>query len=300
MNPSNCPTTPASHRRCIAALLLAACTLPSQALEFTAGDYEQLPAGVNVGLLYLQHAQRDTLYSGGAAVSQDFRLTSDVALLRYIHVLKLGSATTFDANLILPLGRLHAGGAAATLGNASGAGDVVTGGAFKFLLDPQTRDVVSIAPFLTLPTGRYEPAQALNIGENRWKLLLQAVYVRHLSDRWAMDLGVDATRFGDNTAYGAAGARLSTALRTEAQVHVRYNVSAATAFSVGLGRINGAENRVGGIPQGDRLGTTYARLTAAQFVGPATQWQVQLGQDLKTQSGPREKVRLNLRVMQLF
>lgn len=264
-----------------AVALAAACALPAQALEFTAGDYEQLPAGTRVGLLYLQHAERSRLYAGGQRVSDDFKLASDVALLRYIHVLPLGPAATFDANLILPLARLRTDGAAAPLGNASGVGDLVTGGAFKFLLDATSRDVFSIAPFLTLPTGRYEKTQALNIGEHRWKLLLQAVYVKHFNPQWAVDVGVDATRFGDNTGADAAGRTLSTALRTESQVHLRYSQSPATTWSVGLGHIGGAENRLDGVRQGDRLGTTYVRLTAAHFVGPATQWQVQLGQDVK-------------------
>lgn len=70
--------------------------------------------------------------------------------------------------------------------------------------------------------------------------------------------------------------------------------------AAGLGRVAGAEGKVEGVAQGDRLGTAYARLTASHFVAPATQLQLQLGRDLSVRSGSAEKARVNLRLMQRF
>ena len=74
---------------------------PARALEVTAGDYEVYPAGVNIGLLYYQHADRSDLYVNGTKVSSDFKLKSDIGLLRYIRPMKLTDTATLDINLIL-------------------------------------------------------------------------------------------------------------------------------------------------------------------------------------------------------
>ena len=284
----------------VVAALLAAAAMPAQALEFTAGDYEQLPGGMNIGLLYLQHADRTHLYANGNKIANNFKLTSDVALLRYIRTIQLNDTTTFDANLIVPMARLRTSGAASVLGDASGVGDIVTGGAFKFLLDPTSRDVFSIAPFLTLPTGQYNRADPLSIGENRWKLLVQMVYIKHFGSDWALDLGADATHFGNNTHVGPSSATMKTKMRFETQAHLRYNVSPATTLSVGIGHISGAENKIAGISSNDEQSTTYGRLTAAHFIDKTTQLQVQLGRDLSTHNGPAERIRVNFRLMKLF
>ena len=100
---------------------------PARALEVTAGDYEVYPAGVNIGLLYYQHADRSDLYVNGTKVSSDFKLKSHIGLLRYIRPMKLTDTATLDINLILPFGKLKTGGDAAVLGDASGVADLIVG-----------------------------------------------------------------------------------------------------------------------------------------------------------------------------
>ncbi len=281
----------------LAGLALAA---PVHALEVTAGDYEIYPAGVNIGLLYYQHAESSDLYSNGNKVSSNFNLKSDIGLLRYIRPVKLGDTATLDLNVILPFGELKASGDASALGSASGAADLIVGAPVKFLLDPTTKDVFSVGTFVYLPTGNYDNAKQLNLGENRWKGLLQLAYVGHFGSTWALDAVGDVLVNGKNDKFGSANATLKQDPRFEVQGHLRYILSPATALSAGIGYYWGGETEVNGIAQNDKLKTTYARLTATHFIDQTTQLQAQLGQDVAVENGPKEKARINLRFAKIF
>jgi hypothetical protein len=279
------------------------CCLPPRhaaALEVTAGDYEALPPGTSLALLYYQHAERNSLVTGGRQVSSNFRLDSDIALARYIHVLKLSDDAVLDPQVIVPFGRLRTGGDAAVLGSAGGGADIIVGAPVKFVLDQATRDVASIGPYLYLPTGAYDREKMLNLGEHRWKALLQLAYIRHFSTAWALDVVGDATIHGDNGSYTRAGATLGQKPRYEAQAHLRYQLSPATALSAGIGNVRGGETDVDGVRQGDQLDTRYGRLTVTRFVTPTTQLQLQWGRDFSVSNGPKEKNRINFRIARLL
>jgi hypothetical protein len=274
--------------------------VPAHALEVTAGDYEIYPAGVNIGLLYYQHAERSTLYSNGNKVSSNFKLKSDIGLLRYIRPVKLSDTATLDVNFILPFGQLKGSGDASVLGKASGAADLILGAPVKFLLDPTTKDAFSVGPFIYLPTGNYDKTKPLNLGENRWKGLLQLAYVAHFGPTWALDAIGDVLVHGKNDKFGPTNATLKQDPRFEVQGHLRYILSPATALSAGVGYYGGGETKVNGVAQNDKLKTTYARLTATHFFDQTTQMQAQLGQDVSVENGLKEKARINLRFAKIF
>lgn len=282
------------------ALMIYALAQSAHALEVTAGDYEAFPGGTNAAILYYQYANRSDLYANGNKVSSNFNLKSNIGIARYIHVVKLSETAVLDPQIILPFGQLNTSGDAAVLGNAGGTADVIIGAPVKFILDPTTRDVFSIGPYLYLPTGSYDRSRIANLGENRWKGLLQLAYIRHFNATWALDLIGDVTVHGKNTDFTPAHATLKQDPRYEMQAHLRYNLSPATALSVGYGHIFGGENEVNGVKQNDKLKTQYARMTVTHFLNQTTQVQAQYGQDVSVENGLRENSRINLRLTKLF
>ena len=273
---------------------------PAQSLEVTAGDYEMLPAGADVALLYLQHAKRTELYVGGDQQSSNFNLDSSIGILRYIHAFKLGERATLDFNVILPFGGLKTSGDASVLGSASGVADIGIGVAGKFLLNDTTKDTFSVFALATLPTVNYDHNQSLNLGENRWRALLQLAYVAHFGPHWAIDLVGDIQVKGQNGQFGPAQATLKQAPRYEAQAHLRYLLSPATALSFSLAQYGGMQSEVNGVTQNDKRLTRYLRLSATHFLNPTSQIQAQLGQDISAENGPKEKFGLNLRLLKVF
>lgn len=272
----------------------------AHALEVTPGDYEIFPPNVNIGLLYLQHAKRSDLYVDGNKVSGNFKLSSDIGLARYIRTVPLGATTSVDINVILPFGRLEASGDAAALGSASGSADLIVGAATRFLLDPTTRDAFSVGTFVYLPTGQYDPNKPLNLGENRWKGLLQLAWVGHFGPNWALDTVGDVQVAGANDEIGSTRARKTEAARWEMQAHLRHNLSPATALAVGAGHVWGAQTKIDGVVQNDRLKTTWARLSLNHWLSQTIQLQAQLGKDLAVENGVKESTRLNLRMATVF
>ncbi|WP_116893827.1 transporter [Pseudomonas syringae] len=272
----------------------------THALEITAGDYEPLPVGMNALLVYAQHAESSDFYSNGQKVSDDFRLKTDVSLLRYIHSFALSNNAVIEPQFILPYGHLKAGGEANALGQTTGAGDLILGAPVKWTLATANKDIFSVAPYLYLPTGSYENDDTLNLGENRWRLLLQAAYIHHFNARWALDTAADVSWFSDNDDYGSGSDTLAQKTRYEYQAYLSYNVSPQTRFAVGGGHIDGGENRVGGVNQDDQLSTTYLRVSATHMLTPSIQVQAVLGRDVEVEEGFREKSRLNLRLAKLF
>ncbi|SDI21555.1 Uncharacterized conserved protein [Pseudomonas flavescens] len=286
--------------RCACLCTALAFATTAAALEITPGDYEPLPADTTALLLYYQHAERSTFRQGGDTLSDDFRMRSDIGLLRLIHGIRLADRVSFEPQFILPFGHLHAAGEAAGLGQASGLGDLILGAPLKFSLDTPGRDVLAFGPYLYLPTGRYHGDDALNLGENRWRLLLQAAYIHHFSERWAVDTAADVSWFSRNHDFGASGAILEQKPTYEYQAYLRYQWTPRTTLGFGGGHIEGGRTRVDGVDQDDRLASSYLRLTIAHFIEPTLQVQLQWGKDVSVEQGFEERSRVNLRLTKLF
>ena len=292
-----------SRSQCRAVVLSIALCLgagAANALEISAGDYEPMPPDANALLLYFQHAQSSDFYQRGDKVSDNFKLKTDVSLLRYIHAFNLGNKVSLEPPLILPYGHLHASGDASALGQAGGVGDLILGAPLKWTLATAHNDIFSIAPFVYLPTGSYDRDDPLNLGENRWRLLLQAVYIHHFDERWALDSSADVSWFSHNDDFGPAGATQKQQARYEYQTYLSYKFSPQTRLAIGGGRIEGAKSSVAGANQDDRLGTTYLRLSLTQMLTPSVQLQAELGRDIEVEQGFKEQARINLRLAKLF
>ncbi|MBD8254063.1 transporter [Pseudomonas fluorescens] len=270
------------------------------ALEVGPGDFEYLPSGINVGMLYYQYAQRDSLYVQGKKAPGSSNFTTDIGIFRYIRPVELSPSVTVDLNLIQPFGHIDAKGDASFLGNASGTGDLTLGPVLKFLLDPVTRDVFSIAPFIILPTGSYDNDESLNLGDNRWSGVLQLAYVKHFSPDWVLDTIGDVSIYGRNNDFGMAGAELKQKPRYELQTHARYIVSPETSLAAGIGHYKGGETEINDVERNDKLKTTYGRLSITHFVDKTSQIQVMIGKDFKVENGFKEDARINLRVAKIF
>jgi hypothetical protein len=282
--------------------LLLTALLPAvqaNAVEVTPGDYEQYPIGATIGAIYYQHSSTDSLYSRGHKSSDNFNLTSDVSILRLLHVYQLTETLTIDPQFLLPFGHVKGNGDASALGSASGIGDLILTAPLKWRLN-DARDTLSVGPYVYVPTGNYDKNDAINLGENRWKFDLQGAYIKHFTEKWAMDLVADAIWYGDNNDYGSSSTRLEQDVSYAAQIMGRYMPDATTTFGLGFGRTWGGETQVSSIGQNDQMGTTNVRLTATKFVTAKDQLQIQLGRDLSVENGAREDFRMNLRYAHIF
>lgn len=280
-------------------IALLAAYAESHAAEVTPGDYEQLPGGTTLGLLYYQHANTDVAYAKGSKVTDDFNVESNVGIARLIKVLQLNEQVTIDPQILLPFGQVSGKDNASALGNTSGIGDVIITAPVRYRLN-DAKDIIAGAVYVTAPTGEYDRHKPLNLGGNRWKMDLQGAYVKHFTPNWAMDVIGDVIWYGKNDDFGAASAALEQAVSFESQIMGRYMLDPTTSFGLGLGYNWGGETKINGIKQDNDMKTTNVRFTASKFFTAKDQIQVQLGRDLSVDNGLREDFRLNLRYLRIF
>lgn len=285
--------------RLLAAGGVLSTALSAQALDVEAGDYTALPTGTNLGLVYYQHAERNALYASGNRVPINAGLSSDVGLLRGVHYTEVGGFT-IDPQFILPFGRLEGkNDLGPVLGSGSGVGDLLVGSTL-WLNKPSEKTHLGFSIFVSLPTGNYDRNKALNLGENRWKVILQTGYIKPLTDSLTLDLVGDVTLHGRNDDFGPTGQTMKQRPAYQAQAWLRYNLSAATDLRLGASQVYGGKTEVNGVAQDNRLSTSRFSVGAAHFIAPTLQLLGTYGRDIRVEEGLKESNRFQLRLLKIF
>src|SRR3989344_5737632 len=283
-----------------AALLLATLAGNAHAIDVDAGEYAAaLPAGRNIGLLYLQHAERRSLYSDGHKVAIKAGLDSDIGILRVANYQQLGDYT-INTQFLLPFGRLEGTRDNDASGQTSGTGDLILASTLWLVNDPAKNRYWGIAPYLFVPTGSYDRNDALNLGENRLKMTLQTGYVTGLTDRLSLDLTADVTLFGKNDDLTSQGLTLRQKPLWQAQTYLRYAVTPKLSVHVGASQLWGGETRIDGQDQNDEPGTSKYRVGGSYWMTPTFQALLNYGQDVSVDNGFKEEQRVNLRLLWVF
>lgn len=286
-------------RAALASIAAASAMAPAHAIDTDPGDWSAPPAGANLLLVYAQHANRDTLYTDGQKTS-NAKLSSDVAILRYVRPFEW-SGMVVAPQVLLPWAGLRTGGAVDGLGNGSGMGDLILASPVWIArADAASRNSFAIAPYLVLPTGDYEKGKALNIGENRWKAILQFGANYQLSKQLDAEGAIDATLFGRNKDAGLGADVLEQSAIYQLQGSLNWHHSPGTLLAVGLSHSMGGLQKLNGVSMDNRMKTTKASVTASTFVSPTVQLMMSVGRDLKIDNGFKESSRVNFRVLKVF
>lgn len=283
-----------------AGLVLATLAGNAQAIDVDAGEYAAaLPAGSNIGLLYLQHAQRRELYSDGHKVAVKAGLDSDVGIVRVANYQQLGDYT-INTQFLLPFGRLEGTRDNDSLGQANGVGDLILASTLWLVNDPAKNRYWGIAPYLIAPTGNYDRNDPLNLGENRWRMILQTGYVTGLTEKLSLDLTADVTVYGKNDDYTSQGLTLRQKPQWQAQTYLRYAVTPKLSVHVGASQLWGGETRLDGQDQHDEPNTSKYRVGGSYWITPTFQALINYGQDVSVDNGFKENQRINLRLLWVF
>lgn len=268
------------------------------AIDFDAGDYTAMPAGTNLGLLYYTHSHSGNYVSQGHSTKHDTKLNQDVSVLRVIHFTTIGGFTV-DPQFLLPFGHVNGRLGGNDMGSTQGVGDLILASTVWFYNDPATQTYFGVTPFLYAPTGRYRHEGSLNMGENRWKYALQAAFSTPVYDKLLLDIGLDATKFGDNNDYGVQSSRLSQNTLYQGQVHLRYLITPALDLRTSYTKEWGGNSSVDGVSQGKPAENKYT-FGAAYMFPSHTQLLGTWGRDASIENGFKAESVIKLRLMQMF
>ena len=264
------------------------------------GDYVPLPVGSTLGLLYLQHASRDSVYANGDLLHGDTGLDTRIGLARFIHYLDIGGYTV-NPQVILPFGKVELENAFGPLAptSSSGVGDPMIGATTWLLNNPAQQKWLGLSGFISLPAGQYDPLNGpVNVGENRWKGIFQAGYVTGLGDDFMLDVIAEYATYGANDEF--IGMRREQHDSQSLQTHFQYLLSPRSHLALSYYRSFGGETTIGGVRQDDAPENSRWQATFATFVQPTLQLQLQYGQDIDVENGFKEAHRINLRAAKVF
>lgn len=294
----------ARHLRALtlaAALPLLTLHSPAHALDLDADDYSAgaIPAGTSLALLYYQHAERDKVYSNGAQVAGG-NLNSDVGILRLVQFVDIFGFRA-DPQILLPFGSLKASNDLRALGSTSGVADLIVTATVWLLNKPTEGEFFGITPAVFVPIGTYDKNKPLNLGENRWKYLLQAGYTTPLLTKaLSLQLAADVTAFGRNDDSGPSGKSLSQKPLYQFQAWLKYNLSPTLDLRAGTSHYVGGRTEVDGVANADRTRTTNAKLGFGWSFSPGWNFAALYGRDLSVRNGVKESDRINLRLLKAF
>ncbi|MFP6847286.1 MAG: transporter [Pseudomonas sp.] len=288
------------------AVLLTGSLLSANALavDVNAGDYTALPSGTNVAAWYQQFSRSDQFNpDGGQNSSRATSLKSNISILRLIHFTEIAGITV-DPQILLPFGHVYnarIGGQ--SLGSASGLADPILGATFWLINQPDkgaSGRYFGVTPLVYLPIGSYDRQNALNLGENRYKLDLQLGWVEPLWGKASMELYGDAVLYGDNDDAGSGKQTLEQDPTYQLQANLRYDFNTRQRVALGYSASTGGKQFLDGNYLGQKTSVQQVRLEVQQMVAPTVQLSAQLTHDTQVEGGFREDLGVNLRALFLY
>lgn len=126
-----------------------------------------------MGRLYYQLASKGSVLSSSDKINADYNLTYDIGMLRLLRTLQISEAATLAPQVLFTFGLISGDGDVSSLSSDSGSGDLILTVPLK-VKPNDGGDIFSFAPYCYVPSGSYDHNDALNLGENRWKVNLQA------------------------------------------------------------------------------------------------------------------------------
>lgn len=302
----NVPCTAASSRlrktlgSVCAVLGFVSGAAPAAEIATDAGDYAALPPGVDLGIVYAQHTERDAFFIGGDKLPTRFRLDTDIGLLRWVHYTKIGDFV-IDPQVILPFGtvRLKTDFGPLRRTSSTGVGDPLIGATLWLLNRSEAQQWFGVTAAVSVPVGDYDDDKGpVNVGENRWKGIFHAGYVTALPANFMLDVIAEYAVYGENDNFLGFTRKQDPSYGLQA--HLRYMLSPTTHVALSYYRDYGGESRLNGVNQNDRMNNGRWLATFATFVAPTVQLQAQYGQATSVENGAKEANRFNLRAVKVF
>lgn len=267
------------------------------AIDLDNGDYVTAPQGTQLAMLYLQHANRDSLYSNGKKLQGENELISNIGIARYVYYTKLGNYT-IAPQILIPFGQIEANKDISSLGKTSGFGDIILAVPLWAKEDKDKGEYLGFTPYLYFPTGKYSQNSGLNLGENRYKLVLQTGYSNKILNNIQWDIAGDVTFYGDNNDY-LNNTKLEQDLGYQIQSSFKYPLKSNLDITAGLSYSNFGETKVNDIKT-EAAEQTKIWIGSNFSLTPTTQFLLTMGKDLNVDNTFKEDLRVNFRFLHAF
>ncbi|MDQ0503597.1 transporter [Xanthobacter agilis] len=273
----------------------------AQAVDVNSSDYVPAPAGTNLLLFYSTYTTSSQYTTtSGQTLSNNTGIDTYVDILRYVHYFDIGGFRA-DIQVLLPAGTAYnARLNGSELSSAAGLADPILVSTLWLYNDKTTQSYFGITPFLYLPLGQYDENDALNMGENRWKLDLQAGYYQGFANGFAFQIAGDVMWYGNNSDAGTGTQTLSQDNTYQFQLWLSYAFAETWSAAAGYSRYWGGSQYLDGVATGAATQKDQLRFELSKFITPTFQVMGMVQRDFNTSGGFEEDFRGTVRLMQVF
>jgi hypothetical protein len=293
----------AKHIFAVCALFGAVCfSATANATELEPYEFVTVPAGTTVILGYGLYGHHDRFSPDGAKARVDgTNLDLKLGIARLAHYFAIGDTLAL-VEILQPGGTLDKARISdQRFRRSSGLGDTILAAALWPINDKDRQTYLGVTLYLTVPTGKYDKLETINLGGNRVVYDPQIALHQGFGDHWSMDLTADVLLYGDNKKAGAGGGQtLSQKTSVQAQAFVNYKWTGGFATSVGYQGLRGGKQRLDSLANGQRTDFDEVRFVASKFVAPKFQLLGEVNHQFNVNGGFRQNIGFLLRGLYVF
>lgn len=264
-------------------------------------DYFPLTTGTSTVAVYGYERKASGYYAQNRKQA-DGELNTEILALRVGHFFELaGQPVSVIAVLPWAKAGVEPAGLATVFGKDSrGMGDLRLGATGWLFSNRNSGQYLGVTAMVSLPTGDYERAQILNIGENRYKATLSVGWIQPVGNSLNLEITPELAWFGENSDY-MNGNKLEQKVSYALTGYLRYRLTPNWQIHTG-GQLNyGGETRINGadrndVPDNSRImfGTTYNSDNRKH------QWIVRVAKDMEIKNGFKTDAELLARYLWMF
>lgn len=289
---------------CALGMGIGAALLPGQAgaTELEPYEFVTAPPGTTVFLGYALYGHYDKLtLNDGSTLADGTSLDVKLGIVRLAHYFDIGKTLAL-VEVLQPFGSLdHARVGGTRLKHSAGLGDTILAAAAWPINDKKKQTYFGVTLYVTVPTGKYDRLQPINLGGNRIVYDPQLALFQGLGKRWSIELTADLLLYGDNDAAGIQGMqRLTQKDSVQFQAFLNHKWPGGLSTSIGYQGLRGGRQRLDGIDNGLRTRFDEMRFVADKFVTPKFQLLGEVSHQFDVEGGFRQNVSFLLRGLYVF
>jgi len=287
-----------------ACAMIGAAYLPTaaKATELEPYEFKTAPAGTTVFIGYALYGHDDLFKAiGGPKLDDGTNLDIKLSIARLAHYFDIGHTLAL-IEVLQPIGTLDdARIAGQRFKHSSGFGDTTFAAVIWPVNDKEKQTYLGLTLYLTVPTGKYDKLQTINLGGNRTVYDPEIALHQGIGKHWSLDLTGDVILYGDNQAAGALGTQtLTQKASIQAQAFVNYAWGSGFTTSIGYQGFRGGKQKLDGIDNGQKTQFDEVRFVASKFITPKFQLLGELNHQFNVDGGFRQKVGFLVRGLYVF
>jgi len=255
-------------RYVLPAIVMLAYGLAGATNDIFPTDYVANRPGDTLATLYLKNSSSSGYYKDKTKLLND-SLSMQIMALRVGHTIDILGLTTSLVGVGIYAKSIFDGSVVESLypKSTSGAGDLRLGATGWLVNDSKNMEYLALSSFVSLPTGSYDAARSINIGENRHKGIFTVGYVKRVlrgnNGELFLELSPECTIYGKNS--DAKGKTITQKPSFALTGYLRYRPVPWVGMFAGYQTNQGGESYIDGAAQNDTQNNQRVMLGGSLF-----------------------------------